>query len=220
MHMHFLNLFIVYFTLFITALFVGIVGNTIGIGGGILLVPFFIFYMHLSPLESSGLSLFTIMLSTTGGSYIFYKDKTIDLNLYLMILLPALFGIIIGSVLSRYILTNQFKWVLSFIIIGIGIGGITGTFLTAVEQIPPRIAFSTIISIMAIISLIGGLIHFYYIKNPLHMAIYIIPLGAGALTGSKIGAFISKNSKAKTLRIYQGTFIILLGILMLALSAL
>ncbi|RZD14671.1 MAG: sulfite exporter TauE/SafE family protein [Candidatus Acidulodesulfobacterium ferriphilum] len=296
MHMHFLNLLIVYFTLFITALFVGIVGNTIGIGGGILLVPFFIFYMHLSPLESSGLSLFTIMLSAMGGSYIFYKDKTIDLNLYLMILLPALFGIIIGSVLSRYILTDQFKWVLSFIIIGIGIfsliatkkqaayknnysdkyaaplknrhrrflrghirktlkesngttydyeiksplsinifsliagfvsgfigigiGGITGTFLTAVEQIPPRIAFSTIISIMAIISLIGGLIHFYYIKNPLHMAIYIIPLGAGALTGSKIGAFISKNSKAKILRIYQGTFIILLGVLMLALSAL
>jgi uncharacterized membrane protein YfcA len=292
--MNVLNLFIVYFTLLVTAFFVGVIGNTIGIGGGILLVPFFIFYMHLSPVESSGLSLFTIMLSTMGGSYIFYKDKTIDLNLYLMILLPALLGIIIGSVLSRYILTNQFKWIFSFIIIGIGIfslvatkkqaayksnyniqhavplksrsanffnghirktlkesngtaydyeiknplsinifsliagfisgfigigiGGITGTFLTAVEQIPPRVAFSTVISIMAIISLIGGLIHFYYIKNPLHMAIYIIPLGAGALIGSKIGAFISKNSKAKTLRIYQGTFIILLGILMLAIS--
>ncbi|MCL4428846.1 MAG: TSUP family transporter [Deltaproteobacteria bacterium] len=79
--MNFINLFIIYFTLFITTIFVGIVGNAIGIGGGILLVPFFIFYMHLSPLEASGLSLFTIMLSTLGGSYIFYKDKTIDLNL-------------------------------------------------------------------------------------------------------------------------------------------
>lgn len=303
-----MNLFIVYTTLFIIAFFVGIIGNTIGIGGGIMLVPFFIFYMHLSPLESSGLSLFTIMISTMGGSYIFYKDKTIDLNLYLMILLPAVLGIITGSVLSRYIPVNQFKWLFSFGIIGIGIfsfaatkkqtatsakggnnyklkrnneqntaketstrlffnglfsrhirktlvesngttydyeikspllidifsliagfisgfmgigiGGITGTFLIAVEQIPPRIAFSTIISVMAIISLIGGLIHFYYIKNPLYMAVYIIPLGAGALVGSKAGAFISKKSRAKTLRVYQATFIVLLGILMLLISAL
>ncbi|MGC8554811.1 MAG: hypothetical protein ACP5NA_04925 [Candidatus Acidulodesulfobacterium sp.] len=47
-----------------------------------------------------------------------------------------------------------------------------------------------------------------------------MPLGIGALIGSKTGAYISKNSKAKILRIYQGTFIILLGIMMLAISAL
>jgi hypothetical protein len=293
--MHFLNLILIYFTLFITAILVGIVGNAIGIGGGILLVPFFIFYMHLSPLESSGLSLFTIMISTAGGSYIFYKDRAIDRHLFIMVSIPALLGIIAGSVLSNYIPANQFKWIFSIIVIGIGIfsliaikkqaavkinycdkqgeealknneidsrsyfrghirkklketngtaydyeikspvainifsliagfisgfmgigiGGITGTFLTAVEQIPPRIAFSTIISIMAIISLIGGLIHFYYVKNPFNLAVYIIPLGVGALIGSKAGAYISKNSAAKTLRIYQGSFIILLGILML-----
>ncbi|MHB1702679.1 MAG: sulfite exporter TauE/SafE family protein [bacterium] len=293
-----LNPIFIYFTLFITALLVGIVGNAIGIGGGILLVPFFIFYMHLSPLESSGLSLLTIMISTAGGSYIFYKDAALDKHLFIMVLIPALIGIIAGSILSNYIPTNQFKWIFSIIVIGIGIfsliatkkqaaiktnysdkqaedtlnnskikskgyfsghirkkhketngttydyeiksplainvfsliaglvsgfigigiGGITGTFLTAVEQIPPRIAFSTIISIMAIISLIGGLIHFYYIKNPFNLAVYIIPLGIGALIGSKAGAYISKNSAAKTLRIYQGTFIIILGILMFAVS--
>ena len=76
--MHLFNQVFIYFTLFITALLVGIVGNAIGIGGGILLVPFFIFYMHLSPLESSGLSLFTIMISTAGGSYIFYKINYFD----------------------------------------------------------------------------------------------------------------------------------------------
>ena len=81
--MHLFNQVFIYFTLFITALLVGIVGNAIGIGGGILLVPFFIFYMHLSPLESSGLSLFTIMISTAGGSYIFltltpHPDQTFE----------------------------------------------------------------------------------------------------------------------------------------------
>ncbi len=291
-----MNLFIIFTILLITAFVIGIIGNAIGIGGGIFLIPFFIFYMHLSPLESSGLSLFTIMISTAGGSYIFYKDKTIDSELYLMILVPAGLGIIAGSVLGRYVSANQFKWLFSFIIIGIGIfslaatkkqtavnvksknfisctndndkiltkknsikktvvekngtvhdyeiksplsinvfsliagfisgfigigiGGVTGTFLTAVEQIPPRIAFSTVISVMAIISFIGGLIHFYYIKNPLNLVFYIIPLGAGALAGSKTGAFVSKNSKARTLRVYQASIIILLGALMLLLSAL
>jgi uncharacterized membrane protein YfcA len=243
---------------------VGIIGNAIGIGGGILLIPFFLFYMHLHPIEASGLSLFTIIASTLGGSIRFFKEKAVDKNLYLMIALFAIPGVILGSVISKFVEVKQFTNIFGFIIIciglfsviatkkqsktitedihnyvikspfsirifsliagfisgllGIGIGGITGTFLTAIEQIPPRIAFSTIIFVMPLTSMIGSLVHFSYIKFSPKILVFLIPLTIGAITGSQIGAFISKNSKAKHLRLYQGWIITFLGFLMLIIN--
>lgn len=261
MNIHFI---FINFILFITSMLVGAIGNAIGIGGGIILIPFFLFYMHLSPVEASGLSLFTIIASTLGGSFRFLKEKSIDINLYLMIALFSVPGVIIGSVASKFIEVKQFTDIFGFIIIcigifsvtatkkqsknikedtnnyiikspfsvrifslmagfisgllGIGIGGITGTFLTAIEQIPPRIAFSTIIFVMPLTSIMGSLVHFSYIKFSPKILVFLIPLTIGAITGSQIGANISKNSKAKHLRLYQGWIITFLGFLMLLIN--
>jgi hypothetical protein len=314
------NIIFIIGVLFITSISVGIVGNTIGIGGGILLVPFFLFYMHMPPLEASGLSLFTIVASTSGGSLKFIKEKIIDFRLFFMIVLFAVPAAVAGSILSKYINANEFKGVFSFIIIiigifslmatriqtkkkithnnekiienesietlsstsnnnnidfnnidfglqsviiyfrnissnikreridragnkydyyikkpiainlfsivagfisgfiGIGIGGVTGTFLTAVEQIPPRIAFSTIVLAMIFSSIAGGFIHLAYMKLSFKTIIYLIPLMAGAIIGSQLGAIISTLLKSRTLRLYQGWIIIILGFLMFALS--
>lgn len=325
--------------LFFTSISVGIVGNVIGIGGGILLVPFFLLYMHLSPVKASGLSLFTILASSSGGSFKFIKEKIIDFKLYLMIVLFAVPGVIAGSILSKYIKTDEFKGIFSLIIIiigvfsliatniqtkkaeneidlnkvksddsansfnikknkeinnkkessneniktlngsgrnknfklksiiiylkhihissdikrkkidrtgntfdyyikkpivinffsliagfvsgfiGIGIGGITGTFLTAVEQIPPRIAFSTVILAMILTSVVGGFIHLSYMRFSYNaIIIYLIPLMIGAIIGSQLGVHISKLLNSRTLRLYQGWIIITLGFLMFAIS--
>jgi uncharacterized membrane protein YfcA len=325
--------------LFFTSISVGIIGNIIGIGGGILLVPFFLLYMHLSPVKASGLSLFTILASSSGGSFKFIKEKIIDFKLYLMIVLFAVPGVIAGSILSIYIKTDEFKGIFSLIIIiigvfsliatniqtkkaeneidlnkvksdndansfnikknkeinnkkesnneniktlsgsgrnkkfklqsiiiylkhinissdikrkkidrtgnifdyyikkpivinffsliagfisgfiGIGIGGITGTFLTAVEQIPPRIAFSTVILAMILTSVVGGFIHLSYMRfSSDAIIIYLIPLMIGAVIGSQLGVHISKLLKSRTLRLYQGWIIITLGFLMFAIS--
>ncbi|MHB1664316.1 MAG: sulfite exporter TauE/SafE family protein [bacterium] len=334
------NIIFVVAILFFTSISVGIVGNVIGIGGGILLVPFFLLYMHLSPVKASGLSLFTILASSSGGSSKFIKEKIIDFKLYLMIVIFAVPGVIAGSILSKYIKTDEFKGIFSLIIviigvfslaatniqtkkaeneidlnkvksdddansfnikknkeinnkesgneniktssgsgrnrncklqsiiiylkhihiyissdikrrridgagnifdyyikkpliinffsliagfisgfIGIGIGGITGTFLTAVEQIPPRIAFSTVILAMILTSIVGGFIHLSYMKfSSDAIIIYLIPLMIGAVIGSQLGVHISKLLKSRTLRLYQGWIIITLGFLMFAIS--
>ena len=337
------NIIFVVVILFFTSISVGIVGNVIGIGGGILLVPFFLLYMHLSPVKASGLSLFTILASSSGGSFKFIKEKIIDFKLYLMIVLFAVPGVIAGSILSKYIKTDEFKGIFSLIIIiigvfsliatniqtkkaeneidlnidlnkvksdystnsfnikknkeinnkkessneniktlsgsgrnknfklksiiiylkhihissdikrkkidrtgntfdyyikkpivinffsltagfvsgfiGIGIGGITGTFLTAVEQIPPRIAFSTIILAMILTSVVGGFIHLSYMRFSYNaIIIYLIPLMIGAIIGSQLGVHISKLLNSRTLRLYQGWIIITLGLLMFAIS--
>ncbi|OSS41322.1 hypothetical protein DESAMIL20_875 [Desulfurella amilsii] len=103
------------------------VGNIIGIGGGVILVPFFIFYLHLNPIIASGLSLFTIVISTASGSYAFLRQKVIDRNLLLFLLMFILPGVIIGSFINRFVNTQQFKNIFPLWIIVLGIISLKST---------------------------------------------------------------------------------------------
>lgn len=243
------------------SIIVSTIGNIIGIGGGIILVPFFILYLHLSSIVASGLSLFTIVVSTIGGSYAFAKQKVISYKLLFALIAFILPGIIVGSIVNKFISTQEFKsifpiWVIamgifslvatkkqlidtqiennsnvkhkkiasltSFIagfvsgFFGVGIGGIMGTYLVAVEQISPRVAFSTLIMTMTITSLIGFFVHLSTAVGYSSIwLLYAIFLSIGAVIGSQIGAYISKVSNIKALRLYQGWIILSLGVLLL-----
>jgi uncharacterized membrane protein YfcA len=245
---------------------VAIIGNIIGIGGGIMLLPFFIFYLHLNSIAASGLSLFTIVLSTIGGTFAFVRQKTINYKLFLIIISLIIPGVIIGSIVNKFVNTQEFKeilpiWVIfigtfslittkkqpliinnsendsiqhkkltmivSFVsgfvsgFFGVGIGAIMGTYLVVVEKISARIAFSTLIMVMTITSLFGFLVHYESAGLDLtSWIIYLIPLSLGAILGSQIGAYISKISNIKTLRLYQGYIILSLGISLLIVNIL
>jgi uncharacterized membrane protein YfcA len=252
------------------SMIVAIIGNVIGIGGGIMLLPFFIFYLHLNSIIATGLSLFTIVLSTIGGTFAFIRQKTINYKLFLIIISLIIPGVIIGSIVNKFVNTQEFKeilpiWVISigtFSLItakkqplknfnninnsendpikhnkltslvsfisgfvsgffGVGIGAIMGTYLVVVEEISARVAFSTLIMVMTITSLFGFLAHYESAGLDLtSWIIYLIPLSLGAILGSQIGAYISKISNIKTLRLYQGYIILSLGISLLIVNIL
>jgi len=265
-----MNIMPILFSSIVVLLFsiiVAIIGNIIGIGGGIMLLPFFIFYLHLNSIAASGLSLFTIVLSTIGGTFAFIRQKTINYKLFLIIISLIIPGVIIGSIVNKFVNTQEFKeilpiWVIfigtfslitakkqplkninnsgnnsikhskltslvSFVsgfvsgFFGVGIGAIMGTYLVVVEEISARIAFSTLIMVMTITSLFGFLIHYKSAGLDLtSWIIYLIPLSLGAILGSQIGAYISKISNIKTLRLYQGYIILSLGISLLIVNIL
>ncbi len=249
------------------SMIVAIIGNVIGIGGGVMLIPFFILFLHLNSIVASGLSLFTIMLSTIGGTFAFIRQKTISYKLFFIITSLIIPGVIIGSIVNKFVSTQEFKEVLPIFVIfigafslitakkqllkkidssendsikhkkiirlvsfisgfvsgffGLGIGGIMGTYLVAVEEISARIAFSTIIMAMTITSLFGFIVHFECAGlDFISWILYLIPLSLGAILGSQVGAYISKKSNLKTLRLYQGYIILSLGISLLIVNIL
>ncbi|PMP85502.1 MAG: hypothetical protein C0174_04205 [Thermodesulfobium narugense] len=252
---------------FFLSMIVAIIGNIVGIGGGVMLLPFFIFYLHLNSVVASGLSLFTIVISTIGGTFAFIKQKTINYKLFITIVSLIVPGVIIGSIANKFVNTHEFREILPLWIIaigtfslitakqqtlkntkefenasvkhrrltrivslisgfvsgffGVGIGGIMGTYLVAVEKISARIAFSTMIMVMTITSLFGFFVHFESAGLNLSLWItYLIPLTLGAILGSQIGAYISKASNVKALRLYQGYVILFLGISLLIVNIL
>jgi hypothetical protein len=246
--------------LFILPLFamsIAFIGNMAGIGGGALLVLFFLYYLGLSSVSASGLSLIAISTSSIVGSYSNIRQGFVNLHLFKILLVMGLIGVFLGSLLSFVIPTEIFKGVFGFIPLtigifslaatlkqrkiknykspgktlgkdvsvvgliagvisgftGMGIGGITGTYMTAVRKMNPKIIFSTIILAMIITSVFGGLLHLGTISFPDNTLFYIPLLIIGAAIGAFIGARVSGIIKSKNLRLFQSLVIIFTGIL-------
>lgn len=95
--------------------------------------------------------------------------------------------------------------------VGIGIGGIIGTYLTAVKKYEPRVAIATIIAATLPVTVAGMAIHFYY--TGLVNIVYAPPLVIGAFIGGIAGSWIIRKAPQVSLRFFQGYIIIAFGVL-------
>jgi uncharacterized membrane protein YfcA len=102
--------------------------------------------------------------------------------------------------------------------LGIGVGGIVGTYLTAVRKINPKIAFSTTLSAMVFTSLIGSSFHLLSIRPMPDLLLLVIALAIGAAIGAILGSYTSSRIQFFRLRLAQGYIIVFLGLLTLLLS--
>lgn len=95
--------------------------------------------------------------------------------------------------------------------IGIGIGGIVGTYLTAIKRAEPKIAIATIIAATLPVTLAGMAIHFHY--TGFINIVYAPPLVAGAFIGGLLGSWLVGKAPQVSLRFFQGYIIIFFGVL-------
>ncbi|MEM0202053.1 MAG: sulfite exporter TauE/SafE family protein [Candidatus Micrarchaeaceae archaeon] len=266
-------------TLFATALIIGVIGNLVGIGGGVLLMIILLFVFKISPVIASGLSLATILVSAMVGSVSNMKQKAINKGLFYTIAVFAGIGIFLGSVFAYFISTKPFELLFGFVSIGIGlfsllatrrdrrrltnmdmsfsafsasekeyiknstgnrkginaisviagfvagffgigIGGIVGTFLTAIKKMNPKVAFSTVLAAMIITSVLGSALHLLSIKAGSDMLEFLAALALGAAAGAYAGSYASSRIKSARLRFLQGYIIISIGIAALVLALL
>lgn len=241
----------------IFAMLVAFISNMTGIGGGGLLVLFFLYYIGTSSVSASGLSLITTATSSVAGSFSNIRHGHVNTKLFRVLLIFALIGIVLGSLLSFIVPTNIFKGVFGLIPIaigttslvltlkekeisdhvepkkyfdrgtslsalaagivsgftGIGIGGITGTYLTSVKKMRPKTVFSTLILTMILTSVLGGLIHLSSFKFSRNTELYIPLLIIGAAIGALAGARVSGVVRSRSLRLFQAITIISIGLL-------
>lgn len=93
--------------------------------------------------------------------------------------------------------------------IGIGIGGIIGTYLTAIKRIEPKIAIGTIIAATLPVTIAGTAMHYYF--TGFVNIVYAPPLVIGAFTGGILGSWIVGKAPQMSLRYFQGYIIIAFG---------
>lgn len=114
-------------TLVITALAIGVIGNLVGIGGGVLLMIVLLYVFKISPLVASGLSLATILVSALVGSVLNIKQNAISRRLFCIVAAFAGIGILFGSVATYFINTKPFELLFGFVSIGIGLFSLLAT---------------------------------------------------------------------------------------------
>ena len=97
------------------AMFIAFISNMSGIGGGALLVLFFLYYMGLSSVSAGGLSLITIATSSMVGSYSNIKHDFVNMPLFKILLITGVIGVLLGSLLSFVVPTAIFLTFPTFI---------------------------------------------------------------------------------------------------------
>lgn len=89
-----------YVFIILFGLMIGIISTFLGIGCGLIIVPFYLIIANLDIHESIRLSLTTMFFLTLSASIINNKLKVLDINSIKSLLIPAFIGAIFGSMIS------------------------------------------------------------------------------------------------------------------------
>ena len=89
--------------LFSIGLFAGLVGSVIGIGGGIIIVPFLSLLLKIPIHLAIGTSIVAVLATSLASSVRFFKKDIINIPLGLVMEIPTTAGSIIGSVSVAYL---------------------------------------------------------------------------------------------------------------------
>src|SRR4030065_966764 len=97
---------LIYFFLIIVGLFAGLIGSTVGIGGGILIVPILSLAMKLPIHTAIGTSIIAVLATSVAASRRFIKKEVTNIPLGMVLEIPTTFGAILGSFSVVFIKNN------------------------------------------------------------------------------------------------------------------
>lgn len=100
----------------------GFLSGLIGIGGGIVIVPVLVYFLHLNQKSAQGTTLFMFMLPIGFlGVYNYYKQGQIDIKSALIMCLTFIVGSYFGSKTALNLDTKLVKQIFGAMIILIGL---------------------------------------------------------------------------------------------------
>jgi uncharacterized membrane protein YfcA len=94
--------------LVILGIAVGSFGTLVGIGGGVLLVPIFILFMHYSPQYAIGTSLAIVCLNALSGTFAYIRQQKVYYDAAVRFSLATIPGAFMGSYLAGYFTSKTF----------------------------------------------------------------------------------------------------------------
>jgi uncharacterized membrane protein YfcA len=90
-------------------LLAGAVGGLLGLGGGIVLMPFLRFVMGLSPAYAAGTCILAVFFTTLGGSYRHYRLGHVRIRSFIAVIPAGLVCTVVFSLVFQYLATRE-KW--------------------------------------------------------------------------------------------------------------
>ena len=98
-------------------LFAGFISGFFSTGGGLLLVPGFIYLLNVEPKKARGTSVFCILPMVLTSSFFYYKGNFINWKIALLCGVGGAIGGYIGAKILKIVSDNYIKIVFTFFII-------------------------------------------------------------------------------------------------------
>ncbi len=162
--------------LFILGIGVGSFGALVGIGGGLIMVPLFMYFMmppsgstFANVQEVVGTSLFGVFLNAISGTWAYFRQKRIILGVAMPFALATVPGAFLGSYVSEWFSGPAFSITfgasLAFLgcfmysILGIGGGVVHVPMMVFLLGFPPLVAVATSTFVLMVSAAIGVVGH-------------------------------------------------------------
>jgi uncharacterized membrane protein YfcA len=97
----------------------GCYGTMVGLGGGFLLVPIFLF-LHYPPKDAAGTSLAVVLANSISGSVSYLRQRRVDIRTALIFSAAAFPGSVLGAYVDQFIPRRVFSLILGVILLLIG----------------------------------------------------------------------------------------------------
>lgn len=105
----------------------GIICGLFASGGGLILVPAFIYLLKMEDKKARGTAVLCILPMVFTSSIFYYKDKFIDWKIGVMCALGGIIGGVIGAKLLKKIPTKYIRILFTFFLLYVAIKMLVGT---------------------------------------------------------------------------------------------
>ena len=94
----------VFFTLFvlIMSILAGVLGSLLGIGGGMILIPFLTLVLHVNIHLAIGASIVSVIATSSGAAAAYLKDKITNVRIGMFLEIGTTTGALAGAILAAY----------------------------------------------------------------------------------------------------------------------
>ena len=101
-------------------LLAGVIGG-MGIGGGTILIPALILLTNISQHQAQGLNLLSFIPAALAASITYFKNKSIEISLFLPLVISGVIGAVLGSLLAVHLPASLLRRLFGIFLIGIGL---------------------------------------------------------------------------------------------------
>ncbi|NPE27199.1 sulfite exporter TauE/SafE family protein [Methanococcoides sp. SA1] len=99
----------------------GIVTGFVGASAVMVVAPLLILFLDMDAYIAIGLSLGVDVFASAFASFTYYKKGNLEFRKSLVVLLPALFAVLVGSYFSQFFESRSLAWITGLAIFGIGV---------------------------------------------------------------------------------------------------
>ena len=188
-------------------IFTGLIGALLGLGGGVVIVPFLVFVAHYEPQIAIGTSMFVVLMNSVSGAFGYIRQKLACKEAAICFSLATIPGAFLGSYAAVYLQGKLFYGVFGIFFLGVALNMFRKSAksgeengVTAVPEHFNRklgIICSVFVGFLAsILGIGGGVIHvpfmIYILRFPVKVAIATSTciLAVSAVAGAASHAYL------------------------------